>query len=102
MREGRPAPPDGRERGLAMHPTRDIELTVTDIKQWAYCPRIPFYRYVLPVGHVRTYKVERGKTVQAVIEALERRRRLREYGLGRGERRVGVSVHSEKVHLAGK
>ena len=46
--------------------------------------------------------MERGKTVQAAIEALERRRRLREYGLGRGERLFGVSLYSEELHLAGK
>ena len=25
-----------------------LELTVTDLKQFAYCPRIPYYRHVLP------------------------------------------------------
>lgn len=79
-----------------------VELTVTDLKQWAYCPRIPFYRYVLPVEHVRTHKMARGKAVQAALEALERRRRLREYRLGEGERLFGVSLHSEELHLAGK
>ena len=80
----------------------EIELTVTDLKQWAYCPRIPFYRYVLPVEHVSTHKMARGKAVQPALEALERRRRLREYRLGEGERLFGVSVHSETLHLTGK
>jgi CRISPR-associated exonuclease Cas4 len=79
-----------------------IELTVTDLKQWAYCPRIPFYRYVLPVEHLRTHKMERGKALQPALEALERRRRLREYRLREGERHFGVSLHSEKLHLGGK
>jgi len=77
-------------------------LTVTDLKQWAYCPRIPFYRYVLPVDVVRTHKMERGRTAQPVIEALERRRRLREYGLSRGKRLFGVWLRSETLGLAGK
>ena len=80
----------------------EVELTVTDLKQWAYCPRIPFYRYVLPVEHVGTYKMARGKAVQPALEALERRRRLREYGLGEGERLFGISLHSEELHLTGK
>ena len=79
-----------------------LELTVTDLKQWAYCPRIPFYRYVLPVDAVRTHKMARGKTVQAALEALERRRRLREYRLAEGERHFDVTLHSTTLHLAGK
>jgi CRISPR-associated exonuclease Cas4 len=79
-----------------------VELTVTDLKQWAYCPRIPFYRYVLPVEPVATHKMARGKAVQAVLEVLERRRRLREYRLGEGKRVFNVSLHSSELHLAGK
>ncbi len=54
-----------------------VDLTATDLKQWAYCPRIPFYRYVLPVRPASTYKMQRGKDVQAAVEALERRRGFR-------------------------
>jgi CRISPR-associated exonuclease Cas4 len=79
-----------------------LELTVTDLKQWAYCSRIPFYRYVLPVEPVGTHKMARGKKVQAALEALERRRRLREYRLGEGKRLFGISLHSSELHLAGK
>jgi len=80
----------------------DLELTVTDLKQWSYCPRIPFYRYVLPVDYTPTYKMQRGKAVQAAVEALERRRRLREYGLGEGERHFGTWLRSQKLGLSGK
>ena len=54
-----------------------VDLTATDLKQWAYCQRIPFYRYVLPVRPAPTYKMERGRDVQAAVEALERRRGFR-------------------------
>jgi CRISPR-associated exonuclease Cas4 len=79
-----------------------IELTVTDLKQWSYCARIPFYRYVLPVEYVRTYKMKRGKAAQAAVEALERRRRLREYGLAEGKRFFGVALRSAELGLTGK
>ncbi|MCW5891126.1 MAG: CRISPR-associated protein Cas4 [bacterium] len=80
----------------------EIELNVTDLKQWAYCPRIPFYRYVLPVDHVRSYKMRRGHAAQAAVEALERRRRLKEYGLVAGERRFDVWVRSAILGLSGR
>jgi CRISPR-associated exonuclease Cas4 len=45
-------------------PAPNADLTVTDLKQWACCQRIPFYRYVLPLRPAATYKMERGKAVQ--------------------------------------
>lgn len=79
-----------------------IDFTATDLKQWAYCPRIPFYRYVLPVRSVPTYKMQRGKDIQGVVEVLERRRGFRAYGMRDGERRFGLWLHSERLGLSGK
>lgn len=79
-----------------------VAVTATDLKQWAYCPRIPFYRYVLPVRPAATYKMQRGKDIQAAVEALERRRGFRAYGMRDGERRFGLWLHSERLGLSGK
>jgi CRISPR-associated exonuclease Cas4 len=81
---------------------RQVELTVTDLKQWAYCPRIPYYHHVMPVEFVRTYKMERGRVIEAAVEAMEKRRGFRRYGLEHGERRFGVWLHSAALNLAGK
>jgi CRISPR-associated exonuclease Cas4 len=79
-----------------------FDLTATDLKQWAYCQRIPYYRHVLPVGHGPTYKMERGKATQEAVEALERRRGFRGYGLADGERHFGVWLRSSRLGLSGK
>lgn len=79
-----------------------IDLTVTDLKQWAYCQRIPFYRYALPVTPAPTYKMQRGRDVQAAVEALEKRRGFRAYGVAEGERRFAVWLHSKRLGLSGK
>jgi CRISPR-associated exonuclease Cas4 len=79
-----------------------VTVTATDLKQWAYCPRIPFYRYVLPVRPAPTYKMQRGKDIQAAVEALERRRGFRAYGMRDGERRFGLWLHSERLGISGK
>jgi CRISPR-associated exonuclease Cas4 len=79
-----------------------VELTATDLKQWDYCPRIPFYRYVLPVRPTPTYKMQRGKAVQAAVEALERRRGFRAYAVRDGERRFSVWLQSRRLGLSGK
>jgi CRISPR-associated exonuclease Cas4 len=79
-----------------------LPLTATDLKQWAYCKRIVYYQHVMPVEFTRTYKMERGRNVEAVVEALEKRRGFHRYGLDRGERRFGAWVTSKRFGLSGK
>jgi len=79
-----------------------LPLTATDLKQWAYCKRIVYYQHVMPVEFTTSYKMERGKNVEAAVEAMEKRRGLRRYGLEGGERRFGLRVESRRLGLAGK
>lgn len=79
-----------------------LELTASDLKQWAYCPRIPYYHYVMPVAFAPTYKMERGRDVEAAVRAMEERRGFHRYGLDRGERRFGVWLRSPALGLSGK
>ncbi len=63
-----------------------IWLTVNDLKQYLYCPRVVYYYTVVPVDRKITYKMERGRLSQAELERLEVRRKLTKYGLTGGER----------------
>ena len=78
------------------------DFRVTDLKQFAYCPRIPFYQHIMGFHGKPTYKMEQGKTAQAAIESLEKRRRLREYGLSEGKRHFGLSLFSGELGISGK
>ncbi len=80
----------------------ELELTVSDLKQWAYCPRIPYYRYVIPVKVAPTYKMRRAKETEAAVQALEVRRGFRRYGLERAERRFELYLRSPRLKLSGK
>jgi CRISPR-associated exonuclease Cas4 len=79
-----------------------LSLTATDLKQWAYCKRIVYYHHVMPVEFSRTFKMERGRNIEAAVEAMEKRRGFRRYGLEGGERRFGVWLKSERLGLTGK
>ncbi|MBI4481497.1 MAG: CRISPR-associated protein Cas4 [Acidobacteria bacterium] len=79
-----------------------MSLRVNDLKQAAYCPRIVFYQYVMPVEKKPTYKMERGKLEEARLDQLEQRRKLRKYGLGEGRRSFHVWLSSERLGLSGK
>ena len=77
-------------------------LKVTDLKQFAYCPRIPYYHYCLPEVRPTTYKMDAGIRAQDGAEERERRRSLRAYGLAEGERHFNISVASARLGVSGQ
>lgn len=79
-----------------------IPLRVNDLKQYEYCPRIVFYNTVMPVDRKVTVKMERGKEEEIRLDALEKRRNLRRYQLGSGQRRFHVWLDSRELALSGK
>ena len=54
-------------------------LPVTELRQWAYCPRVVYYHVTMPGAGRSTYKMQEGLRAQELIENLEMRRTLREY-----------------------
>ena len=77
-------------------------LRVTDLKQFAYCPRIPYYHYCLPEVRPTTYKMDAGIRAQDRAEELEGRRSLRAYGLAEGRRHFNVSLASTRLGVSGQ
>jgi CRISPR-associated exonuclease Cas4 len=82
--------------------TERLYLEVTDLKQWAYCPRVVFYRYCLPAIRPVTYSMEAGVRAHEDAAALEARRSLHAYGIEDGERHFDVVVRSERLGLSGR
>jgi CRISPR-associated exonuclease Cas4 len=83
-------------------PPPALPLRVNDLKQYAYCARIVFYQYAMPVQRKPTFKMEHGKKVEVRIEQLEQRRKLREYGLAEGVRKFQVWLSSRALGLSGR
>lgn len=79
-----------------------LSLTVSDVKQFVYCPRVVYFTYALPWRRPTTYKMQEGKIEHEHVTELEQRRSLRAYGLAEGERQFNVSLHSERLGLTGK
>lgn len=82
--------------------TAPIPLRVNDLKQFAYCERIVFYQYAMPVQRKPTFKMEHGKLSEEQIQRLEQRRKLREYGLAEGTRHFQVWLQSPRLGLSGR
>ena len=76
-------------------------LRVSDLKQYIYCPRIIYYYYVLPIPRRVTRKMEYGKLEHVEISRLEKRRRLKAYGLLEGDRKFQVHLQSSRLGLHG-
>ncbi len=77
-------------------------IPVTELKQWVYCARIVYYHRVMPGVGQATYKMKEAVRAQEMIESLEMRRTLREYGLDGAERQFGVWLTDERLGLSGK
>ena len=75
---------------------------VTDIKQWSHCPRIVYYRYVLPRVRPVTALMKEGQAHHREESAYEERRSLRPYGIVKGERHFDVPLYSAAVGLRGQ
>jgi CRISPR-associated exonuclease Cas4 len=100
LSDGTPVPP-APLREHKFQPN-GVDIRVNDLKQFAYCPRIVFYQYTMPVERRATFKMEHGKSVEPRVEDLEKRRRLREYGLAEGVRRFQVSMRSPRLGVSGR
>ncbi len=77
-------------------------LEVTDLKQWAHCPRIVFYRYVLPRVRPTTKLMAEGQARHKVESGHEERRSLRPYGATEGERFFDVPLYDARLGLRGR
>ena len=88
-------------------PTRSVplfHLTVTDLRQYLYCPRVVYYTYCMPVkrpGTV-THKMIEGQKQHEETAEREKRRSLRAYGLTGGQRLFQVPLQSERLGLSGR
>ena len=80
----------------------DVTLTVTDLKQWLYCPRVTYYMRCLPKVRPTTYRMQAALDAHEDEADRERRRSLRAYGLDDGERDFDVDVTSDSLGLRGK
>lgn len=77
-------------------------LQVTDLKQYAYCPRVVYYQYCLANVRPTTYKMEAGVQAQGRVQDLEGRRSLRPYGVTDGVRHFHVALTSERLGVSGQ
>lgn len=77
-------------------------FTVTDLRQYTYCPRIVYYTYCLPLIRPTTYKMEAGIAAHERAGKKARRRTLSAYGLKKGKRHFDIWLKSPILGLSGR
>jgi CRISPR-associated exonuclease Cas4 len=78
------------------------QFDVTDIKQYACCPRLVYYRYCIPDVRPLTYMMEVGTQGHQQEDERENRRSLKHYGVEQGERLFHHQLASDSLALKGK
>jgi CRISPR-associated exonuclease Cas4 len=76
-------------------------LRVIDVRQWTYCARVPYFAYVMPIEARASVKMDHGAERHQIVQAFERRRILRRYGLERAEKIFNLHLTSRKRGLTG-
>lgn len=77
-------------------------IRVSDLKQWAYCPRVFYFQACVPDVRPTTYKMYAGRAAGESEVGREERRSLRVYGIAAGEREFDVPLRSARWGLRGE
>lgn len=82
--------------------TDEITFTITDLKQYSYCPRIFYYHACLPDVRPVTAKMQHGIQAHEQEQKRAARRTLHQYHVVEGERQFDVPVVSSALRLSGQ
>lgn len=77
-------------------------ITAGELKNWAYCPRVVYFRRRLGSTSAPTYKMKTGIDAQQVIERFEMRRSADKYGLEGARRQRDLWLVDDELGLNGR
>jgi len=80
----------------------ELTCTITDLKQYIYCPRIFFYHACLPDVRPVTAKMTHGIHAHEAEQKRAARRTMHQYHIVEGTRHFDVPVFSERLRLSGQ
>lgn len=87
---------------LQIKPETDHELiTISLLKQYAYCPRIVYYETCTPGIRPTTYKMQAGAEAHEYERKRAARRTLTAYQVPEGERHFDVRIFSQSLKMTG-
>ena len=82
-------------------PIGDNSVPVNLLRQWCFCPRVPYYQELLGTQIARPPWVAQGNKYEVVQQNLFKRRNLSRFGLSEGELRAQVQMANPKEPFHG-
>jgi CRISPR-associated exonuclease Cas4 len=82
--------------------TNTPTFTITDLKQYIYCPRIFYYHACLPDVRPVTAKMQHGITAHDDEQKRAARRTMHQYHVIDGTRHFDVPMYNEEMRLSGQ
>lgn len=79
-----------------------FELAISMIRQFAFCPRIPYYREILGIEVKAPLWVEQGVVYHNAVEKMLPRRSLKRFQLENAVLQTSVPVRSERLGIFGQ
>ena len=77
-------------------------INPSDFKNYLYCPRQIFYKYVVKIEEIETSKMKAGIIYQEKIQALEKRRVLKKYGIEDNFiKHFNIHIKDEELKISG-
>jgi CRISPR-associated exonuclease Cas4 len=89
---------------MKMLSSSESEISVGDIKQYLYCPRVVYYTHVMKVPKPRDVKLNAGKTMHMHNIKLESKRKgalFYSHELEKAQKQFKVKLFSERLGLNG-
>ena len=76
-------------------------IRVSDVRQFAFCPRVIWHRNMMGQMPPPTPKMQFGNDAEAALTKLEKRRSLRRYRLAQAARKFQVRLESARLGICG-
>lgn len=77
-------------------------LNPVDFKNYLYCPRQIYYKYVYKLEVDPTVKMIAGSDIHLIFSRIEKRRSLKKYGIENFKKEFGVKLYSKEEMLSGE
>ncbi len=77
-------------------------LNPVDFKNYLYCPRQIYYKYVYKLEVEPTVKMLNGSDIHLIFSRIEKRRSLKKYGVEKFKKNFGVKLYSKEEMLSGE
>lgn len=79
----------------------DEFVTISELRQWEYCPRVVWHGRILGRGRPTTFKMQQGLEDEILKQRLESRRTFHAYSMHARRRTFKTFLRSERLRLSG-